>query len=304
VLSPSFREESIVRYAHSQLAKCRDALALEEPLEIRLGHDDASGQRVRKSISITMRTPGHDEELALGFLYTEGIVRDMSQIAELKACGPISKAGSQNVMRVELSEGSEVDLKRLERHFYTSSSCGVCGKTSIEALKTQSAFDAGLSASEGLFLSAHVICELPQLLRRHQAVFDSTGGLHASALFSLSGELVSLYEDVGRHNALDKVIGNALRKGSLPLHNLALLVSGRASFELVQKASMAGIRVFLAIGAPSSLALELAREQDMTLVGFVRDQRMNIYHGEQRITHEDLPPKDLSWWSASNHVVD
>ncbi|MGZ3704216.1 MAG: formate dehydrogenase accessory sulfurtransferase FdhD, partial [Bdellovibrionota bacterium] len=248
-----------------------DELAVEEPLEIRLGYGLA---RTRKSISITMRTPGHDGELAAGFLFTEGLVKRPEDINAIEPCGE-----SGNVIRVDLHESVEVDLKRLERHFYTSSSCGVCGKSSLEALKVQS----DPLADNGLCVPADLIHELPSLLRRAQDIFDSTGGLHASALFSSGGELCLLREDVGRHNALDKVIGASFLGGHLPLSRSILLVSGRASFELVQKAAVAGIPLFAAVGAPSSLAVELAQERGITLLGFVRDHRFNIYSGKERL---------------------
>ena len=270
-----------------QNQNCRiqqDVLAVEEPLEIRLGFGSAL-KRVRRSISITMRTPGHDFELATGFLFTEGIIQNPKDVQEIAYCG---KGPAGNVVRVELVPGVEVNLDRMERHFYTSSSCGVCGKSSIEALKIQSRFAA---RSDGPVFPIQVIHRLPEVLRQSQGVFDSTGGLHASGLFSTEGELVLVREDVGRHNALDKVIGQAFMKDMLPLRQFALLVSGRASFELIQKASMAGISVFAAIGAPSSLAWELAREMDMTLLGFVRNDQFNINHGESRIRLvEDVLP--------------
>jgi FdhD protein len=242
-----------------------------------------------------MRTPGDDAELAAGFLFTEGIVKAPEQIRQIRHCGSLgvpalagrdpsdepTKVGTPypNTIRVDLADGSAVDLKKLERHFYTTSSCGVCGKSSIEALRTE----AQPIAEIGLRASAEVIHSLPETLRRAQRVFEETGGLHASALFTADGELDIVREDVGRHNALDKVIGRKFLDGETPLGERILLVSGRASFELVQKALMAGIPILAAVGAPSSLAVELAREYGMTLVGFVRDGRFNIYCGGERI---------------------
>lgn len=255
-----------------------DLLAVEEPLEIRLEYGPEA-KRIRKSISITMRTPGNDFELAVGFLFTEGILRERSQLRSVQFCGP-----SRNVVRVEIEPGVEFDLKKLERHFYTSSSCGVCGKASIEALRVQSAYT--LQSSEklhDLVVNQAVIHELPKKLRLRQGVFDSTGGLHACAFFDSAGNLLEVREDVGRHNALDKLIGHYFLKELIPLRAAILLVSGRASFELVQKATMAGIQIFAAVGAPSSLAVELAKDSNMTLLGFVREQRFNIYHGSERI---------------------
>ncbi|MDQ3997911.1 MAG: formate dehydrogenase accessory sulfurtransferase FdhD [Gemmatimonadota bacterium] len=252
----------------------RDVLAVEEPLEIQLDARIAD-QPVRKTLSVTMRTPGHDVELAVGFLFTEGIVHERSQIDGVSECD-----ASGNVVCVRLTYGAVVDLGRLERHFYTSSSCGVCGKTSIEALQTTSRHP--LPPGEPV-VDADLIHHLPRALRDAQAVFESTGGLHASALFDAAGRLHTLREDVGRHNALDKVIGAELLAGRLPAHDKLLIVSGRASFELVQKAVMAGIPILVALGAPSSLAVQLATCSGMTLVGFARDARFNIYAGNARV---------------------
>lgn len=253
-----------------------DSLAVEEPLEIRLGFPDEN----HKALSITMRTPGDDTELAAGFLFTEGIIKTPDQISDIRHCGPPDESKHiQNTVVVELAEDIDIDLKRLERNFYTTSSCGVCGKSSIEALHT----GAKKITANGFRMEPALIHKLPEILRAAQNVFDRTGGLHASALFNATGELEILREDVGRHNALDKVIGAKFLAGEVPLKDKILLVSGRASFELVQKALMAGIPVLAAVGAPSSLAVELAAEFGMTLVGFVRDGRFNIYTGEERI---------------------
>ncbi len=256
----------------------QDALAVEEPLEIRLGYE-ADGQRLTQSISITMRTPGHDFDLAVGFLFTEGIVQSAEQICHLQHCG--GTTGEQgNVVKVELAAGVAIDFGRLQRHFYTSSSCGVCGKTSIEALQVTGC--QTLPKSE-LQFAATTIHTLPEKLRAAQSVFDSTGGLHAAALFHAAGDLIALREDVGRHNAVDKLIGAQFRAGHTPLSDSLLLVSGRASFELVQKALVGGIPILAAVGAPSSLAVELAHNFGMTLIGFVRDERFNIYCGAERV---------------------
>lgn len=265
-----------------------DMLAVEEPLEIRLSYR-IGDKRSHRPISITMRTPGHDVELAAGFLFTEGIVTAREHVAEIKHCG-LQIGGVQdaiggasvlnsNTIRVDLGDGIDVDLKRLERHFYTSSSCGVCGKSSIDALRT------GVLElqTNGMRISRDVIVSLPNRLRAAQDAFEQTGGLHASALFQLNGEIDITREDVGRHNALDKVIGAKFLSGGVPLCDNILLVSGRASFELVQKALMAGISIMAAVGAPSSLAVELAAEYGMTLIGFVRDGRFTVYCGEQRV---------------------
>lgn len=262
-----------------------DVLAVEEPLEIRLGFADGT----HKAVSITMRTPGEDAELAAGFLFTEGIISHPDQVKQIRHCGlkigkgtgAIDRASAlnSNTIRVDLSEGVEIDLKGLDRHFYTTSSCGVCGKSSIEALAT----GVRTQADGGLRVLSEIIHRLPETLRASQDVFELTGGLHASALFDADGKLDSVREDVGRHNALDKVIGAKFLTGEMPLSKNILLVSGRVSFELVQKALMAGIPILAAVGAPSSLAVELAAEFGMTLIGFVRDGRFNIYTGGGRV---------------------
>jgi len=262
----------------------QDALAVEEPLEIRVGFCE-NGKRIHKPISITMRTPGDDAELAAGFLFTEGIIKSPEQIGQIRHCGPKARKGSgeslnSNTIRVDLDDGVEIDLGRLKRHFYTSSSCGVCGKSPIEALHTGAKKIPGNNYPK---IQSTMIHRLPDILRGSQDVFGQTGGLHASALFNTNGELDIVREDVGRHNALDKVIGAKFLAGETPLSDKILLVSGRASFELVQKALMAGIPILAAVGAPSSLAVELAAEFGMTLAGFVRDGRFNIYCGAERI---------------------
>ncbi len=250
-----------------------DFLAVEEPLEIQLGYE-RRGWRVHKSVSITMRTPGADDELAAGFLFTEGIVGDASHIEAIRTEEP-------NVVRVELRAGVAVDLRRLERHFYTTSSCGVCGKASIAALNLPNL--PRLTADRPVF-DAETIHRLPATLRGTQAVFDQTGGLHAAALFDPAGRLAAMREDVGRHNAVDKLIGSQLLAGATtPLNGHLLFVSGRASFELVQKALAAGLPILAAVGAPSSLAVGLAQTRGMTLLGFVRGGRFNIYTGEGRV---------------------
>ena len=264
-------------YANEPNSMQTDVLAVEEPLEIRLGFYQKDKLR-HQAISITMRTPDHDFELAAGFLFTEGILQSPNQISAIKHCGKIGQAGFENTVRVDLEKNVIVDFKRLERHFYTSSSCGVCGKSSIEALQT------GVKKVDStLKIKAELIHQLPETLRNSQNIFEATGGLHASALFDKRGGLDILREDVGRHNALDKIIGAKFLENKTPLSDKILLVSGRASFELVQKALMAGIPVLAAVGSPSSLAVDLAKEFGMTLAGFVRDNRFNIYTGEERI---------------------
>ena len=253
----------IQRFEGEASTAFQDLLAVEEPLEIRLGD---------KPISITMRTPGQDSELAVGFLFTEGILQDSHQIRDVQH--------SKNSISVHLNPGVEIDFDRLQRNFYTTSSCGVCGKASIEALRIQG---CPVLPQSPVRVEAAVIHRLPQAQRDKQPVFERTGGLHAAALFDLNGNLVLLREDVGRHNAVDKLIGAEMLAGRTPLSDKLLLVSGRASFELTQKALMAGIPILAAVGAPSSLAVETAQRFNMTLLGFVRNGRFNIYSGASRI---------------------
>lgn len=249
-----------------------DKVAVEEPLEIRLGYD-VDGQRQTSSVSITMRTPGDDDDLATGFLVTESIIRSPDDVAFIKPCR------GDNTIRVELEAGVDVDLDRLQRHFYTTSSCGVCGKTSLDALRVQ-----GVDAlADDTRFPRDVLIGMPERLRGVQATFDETGGLHAAAVFDPYGELLIVREDVGRHNAVDKVIGALFADGRLPASQLGLMVSGRASFELMQKALVAGMPLLAAVSAPSSLAVELAREFNVSLVGFLRGDTFNIYAGEERI---------------------
>jgi FdhD protein len=229
-----------------------------------------------------MRTPGNDRELAAGFLYTEAIVSGAADIASIETCGPPAPdSGNHNVIRVDLAANVEVDLGRLQRHFYTTSSCGVCGKTSLDALRVTGCkpFDT----DTGRFARA-VLTGIPESLRAAQHTFDKTGGLHAAAAFDSQGDLITIMEDVGRHNAVDKVIGSLLLNNALPAHELGLMVSGRASFELMQKTLVAGIPLLAAVSAPSSLAVQLAQEFNMSLIGFLRGDTFNVYAGEERIT--------------------
>ncbi|WP_026628220.1 formate dehydrogenase accessory sulfurtransferase FdhD [Dyadobacter alkalitolerans] len=252
-----------------------DDLAVEGPLEIQLSYME-SGKKIKKSISVTMRTPGNDDELAVGFLFTEGIIAEKSQV---KAAA--NDIFDENKVIVNLADAFVPVINSLERNFYTTSSCGVCGKASIDAIKTVSAYQ---NNDNTLLVSKKVIFSLKDQLNVQQSIFESTGGLHASALFDINGHFIALREDVGRHNALDKLIGNALLNDLLPLADKILLLSGRASFELIQKARMAGIKVVAAIGAPSSLAVKLAEESNMTLIGFLKNDKFNIYSGYERIS--------------------
>ncbi len=266
----------------SQETDVVDSVAVEEPLELQLCSSTAS-HSAAKSISITMRTPGDDVDLALGFLVGEAIISGTEEVFSVDHCGdPDKDTGNRNTIRVELNPGVEVDLERLTRHFYTTSSCGVCGKASIDALRV-----SGSQVIKGSFsIDRSVLVRIPDDLREQQHVFHKTGGLHAAAAFDLQGEIVVAREDVGRHNAVDKVVGALLRMKRLPAKDLGLMVSGRTSFELVQKALVAGMPLLASVSAPSSLAIGLAREFGMTLVGFLRDGNFNIYAGGQRINRK------------------
>jgi FdhD protein len=256
-----------------------DSLAVEEPLEIQIEFG-AKKNRVRNSISVTMRTPQHDSDLAIGFLFTEGIIASYKQI---KSIGPnLGEDGKVNInaILVVLDFDVEIDLKKLERHFYTSSSCGVCGKSSIEAVKMN---NFPILPTRYPYFQISKIHLFPNVLKVRQTVFKKTGGLHAAALFDTKGKLHLLREDVGRHNAVDKLIGASLSLGLFPMNNYLIMVSGRVSFELVQKSIMGGIPILAAVGAPSSLAIQLAKEYGMTVLGFVKNNKFNIYSHAHRI---------------------
>ena len=258
-----------------------DRVAVEEPLEIRLGYATPEGHTA-SSISVTMRTPGDDADLAVGFLFSESIIQSARDILNVKHSGPSAPdTGSHNIIRVDLAAHVDVDLDRLRRNFYTTSSCGVCGKSSLDALRVIGA--EPLKDSKGQF-ARDVLIAMPGALRDRQRAFEQTGGLHAAAAFNSQGEILVVHEDVGRHNALDKVIGSLLTQGLLPASNLGLLVSGRASFELMQKTLIAGIPLLASVSAPSSLAVQLANEFNVSLVGFLRDNTFNIYSAGERIT--------------------
>jgi FdhD protein len=254
----------------------RDKVAVEEPLEIQVAFE-RKGIGTIRSVSVTMRTPGNDEELATGFLFGEGLLNHRSDVTRIER----DEANSRNRVRIRLAADVRVDLKQLERHFYTTSSCGICGKASLEAV--QRLMLTGPCASSSLRLSAATVHLLPTRLRSAQPVFADTGGLHAAALFDTEGNLLVVREDVGRHNAVDKLVGAEWLNGRVPLENRILFVSGRASFELVQKAARAGIPIFAAVGAPSSLAIELAQACGLTLLGFVRESRFNVYSASYRL---------------------
>jgi FdhD protein len=269
-----------------------DNLAIEEPLEIQLTYG-SSRLRQTRSISVTMRTPGDDFDLAAGFLMTEGVIQDANDIERIAYAGPpfngeepsprtmgtLKLDSTQNTVRVDLATDVAVSLATLQRNFYTTSSCGICGKASLLALRSV----CPPRAANSFRVGAHVLYGLPGSLRASQGVFDRTGGLHGAGLFDSNGALLSLREDVGRHNAVDKLIGCEFLADRTPLRDRLLLLSGRASFELLQKALMGGVPMVAAVGAPSSLAVQVAKEFDITLVGFLRDDHFNIYHGRDRI---------------------
>ncbi|CAA9253871.1 MAG: Sulfur carrier protein FdhD [uncultured Chthoniobacterales bacterium] len=261
------RSDVVLRYTAGRgAAEREDRVAAEEPLEIRVeGH----------SVAVVMRTPGHDRELAAGFLATENLIRGRDDIFDITQCG--SSAADQ-VVNVTLRNPAAFDPSKLTRHVFSSSSCGVCSKATIEAVRQQFA-----PVDSSARVPADVILQLPSRLRENQKTFEQTGGLHACAVFDLNGKLLALREDVGRHNALDKLIGHALLDGSLPLRDRVLLLSGRVSFEMMQKALAAGIPIVAAISAPTTLAVDFARESNQTLIGFVRGETMNVYAGAERI---------------------
>lgn len=266
----------IIKVFENASSVLEDNLAIEEPLEIRLSFIE-NAKNVTKAISVTMSTPGNEEELAIGFLYTEGIIQSYDQVSTVE----VSHNNNDQVVTVSVKENVNLDLSKLDRNFYTTSSCGVCGKSSIDSIRTVIP-DFGEEKINSKVLPS-LIYSLPEKLKDHQTVFKQTGGLHASTIFNFKGDLIVLREDVGRHNALDKLIGFCIKNSKIPLYDSILLLSGRASFELIQKASMAGIKIIAAIGAPSSLAVELAIECDITLIGFLKNNKFNIYSAPSRI---------------------
>ncbi len=261
----------VMRHEAASIAPAADILVTEEPLEIRLGHGPLDDRKEFR-LSVTMRTPGNDEELALGFLFTEGIITEHAQLLRVVQCENVKPEERGNVVRAELRPDVELDPAKWQRNFYTSSSCGVCGKSSIEAVRTQCL----RSIAPWGDVEPGVLTALPDRMREAQTVFKHTGGIHAAALFDRDGKLLLLREDIGRHNAVDKLIGAALL-ANCQLATSQLLVSGRAGFELVQKCVMAGIPLMAAVGAPSSIAVQLARDSGLTLVGFLRGDRFNVH---------------------------
>ena len=281
---------TVICLENNTVSAREDVVATEEPLEIQISHQ-RRGNRIIKPLSVTMRTPGHDLELAVGFIYSEGLFQKMEQIEDVsKVFSNDEQTNHGNVVRIVFRDGMELDLPSLERHFYTTSSCGVCGKTSLEALR----FTGRISLQPGVpTVSARIIHDLPKRLRKAQTIFEQTGGLHAAALFDREGKLLNVREDVGRHNAVDKLIGAELMAGRTDFSEFLMFVSGRTSFELMQKTLMAGIPILASVGAPSSLAVELARQFGATLLGFVREDRCNIYSGSERFRDAFQPTSSV-----------
>jgi FdhD protein len=265
----------VSEWQEGDLRRFQDYLVAEEPLEIRLGG---------APLTVTMRTPGHDLELAAGFLFTEGLIHKREQIASLDEGTPERPEAAGNLVQVELA-GTEFERERMQRNFFVASSCGICGKASIDTIRVR-----GIPPPNPEFrFDPDLLCTLPDKLRAAQTIFGRTGGLHAAGLFGAEGELLAVREDVGRHNAVDKIVGWALLEGRLPLAQCALMVSGRGGFEIIQKALVAGIPLVASVSAPSGLAVRLARELGLTLVGFLRGRRFLIYSGEKRLASARVP---------------
>ena len=260
----------VSEWQDGSVRRFQDYLVGEEPLQIRVG---------KFPLTVTMRTPGHDLELAAGFLFTEGLIRRREQIRSLEQSAGDGERDRGNVVQVELEGEAALNLEQTQRNFFAASSCGICGKATIEQVRVR-----GIEPpNPNLRLDPEILCRLPETLREAQAIFGRTGGLHAAGLFDTRGEMAALREDVGRHNAVDKVVGWALLAGKLPLSENVLMVSGRGGFEIIQKACVAGIPVVASVSAPSSLAVQLARELRLTLVGFLRGKRFIVYAGEERL---------------------
>jgi FdhD protein len=289
----SLVEIPAVRFTGLQTSSTLEKLTVEEPLEIQLVHGSQNARKI-KSVSVTMRTPGHDFELAAGFLLTEGVIQDSVDVFDMhyvagKSAADITRNAQdsihscrphRNTVAVELDPVVSVSLASLERNFYTTSSCGICGKASLLAIRSV----CPPRVANEFTIDPVLLYGFPERLRSAQSVFDRTGGLHAAGLFDAHGSLHSVREDVGRHNAVDKLIGGAFLADRIPLRDRLLMLSGRASFELLQKAVMAGIPMVVSVGAPSSLAVQVAREFDVTLVGFLREDHFNVYHGAERLS--------------------
>lgn len=270
---------TVLKIDDEKTEACMDVIAVEEPLEINLRYGSATNRK-QQNLAVTMRTPGSDEALALGFLFSEGLISQMSDMMQITRLPQKKQHYEENTILVELAHSVPVDFERLSRHFYTSSSCGVCGKTSIEMVQSTIYHFSRPGYPK---VGKAVLYSLPETLRKAQSVFDSTGSIHAAGLFSSTGELLFLKEDVGRHNALDKLLGTALLRGLIPLKEHILLLSGRISFELVQKALMAGVPIIAAVGAPSTLAISMADTYGASLIGFLKKNKFNVYCGKDRI---------------------
>ena len=269
----------VARLANGQFVERKDVVTVEEPLEIRVEFS-RGGVRETSAVSVTMRTPGNDFELAVGFLYGEGLLQSREDVSEISYCQS-DEPQNYNIVLVKLRPTTLFDPDTLSRNFYMSSSCGVCGKASLEAVEVRGCEQI---PNEGLRVDPASLCGLPGKLRAKQGIFDRTGGVHAAGRFDESGQLLSVREDIGRHNAVDKVVGEAFLAGELPLGRTLLAVSGRTSFEIMQKALAAGIPLVAGVGAPSSLAVDLARNFNMSLLGFTRAEGFNVYAGGERIT--------------------
>jgi FdhD protein len=268
----------VLEWNDGKLSRVQDSLVGEEPLEIRVGD---------QPLTVTMRTPGHDLELAAGFLFTEGLIHSRGQILSIAHADADQTTAEGNVVRVEIDPGVDLGLERMQRNFFATSSCGICGKASIENVRSRR-----LNPPNPAFrIDAEALVRMPGALRSSQAIFGRTGGLHAAALFTATGELQVIREDVGRHNAVDKVVGWALMENRLPLSESVLLASGRGGFEIIQKSIMAGVPVVASVSAPSGLAVRLARELRLTLVGFLRDRRFVVYAGQERLIFSDSLPQ-------------
>ena len=277
-MEPFSKKNSVHRFENGSLAAADDWVAIEEPLEIRVVFGD-SENRKNRSLSITMRTPGHDHELAAGFLLGEGIIQSDRDILQFEETGSVAEGSDRtNQLCVHLREGLPFDFASLQRNFYTTSSCGICGKASLEAVRAH----LPESLQSEFKIAATTVLKVPAGLREQQATFEKTGGLHAAGLFDTDGKIQSVFEDVGRHNALDKLIGHRVIVGSVPLADCGIVVSGRASFELIQKTIAAGVGMLVAVGAPSSLAVDLAEEFGVCLIGFASESRFNVYSHRRR----------------------
>lgn len=268
------RTTDVTEWVGGSVRRVQDDLVSEEPLEIRVGG---------VPVSVTMRTPGHDLELAAGFLFTEGVIRGREEIVAIEHLRGPDERTLGNV--VQVTPAVPLDVARLRRHFFATSSCGICGRAALESVRVR-----GIERPDGsLTITADLLCGLPDIVRRSQSLFSRTGGLHAAGLFDRRGHLVVLREDVGRHNAVDKIVGHGLLDGRLPLSDHLLVVSGRGGFEIIQKALVAGLPLVASVSAPSSLAVQLAREFGLTLVGFLRGRRFVVYSGDARLSHPDQP---------------